>query len=71
MREALIIENGKPVNAIVIQDGAAGDAMLSESCVEITGLSPKPGVGNGWTYVDGAFVAPPEPEPADDAEVAS
>jgi len=61
MRTALIIENGEPVNAIVLPDGAKGDALLSESCVEITDLSPQPGVGIGWTYVDGEFVPPPPP----------
>jgi len=61
MRTALIVENGEPVNTIVLPDGQDGDAMLSDSCVEITGLDPKPGVGTGWTYVDGTFVPPPPP----------
>jgi hypothetical protein len=30
--------------------------------VEVTHMEPKPGVGSGWTFVDGEFVAPPEPE---------
>jgi hypothetical protein len=31
--------------------------------VDVTGLDPQPGVGNGWTYVKGAWVAPVVPEP--------
>ena len=61
MRTALIVNNGIPVNAIVIPDGADGDAMLSESCVEITGMHPQPGVGNGWAYANGKFVPPAPP----------
>lgn len=30
--------------------------------IDVTGLSPIPGVGNGWSYVNGEWVAPPEPE---------
>jgi hypothetical protein len=30
--------------------------------VDVTGLDPMPGVGNGWTYVDGEWVAPLDPE---------
>jgi hypothetical protein len=30
--------------------------------VDVTGLDPMPGVGNGWTYVKGAWVAPVAPE---------
>ena len=61
MRTALIVESGVPVNAIVLPDGPEGDALLSDTCVEITGMRPKPGVGVGWTYVDGTFVPPPPP----------
>ena len=63
MREAMILEGSEPVNVIVVQEGAEGDALLSDSCVEITDLDPKPGLGLGWTFVDGAFVAPPVPSP--------
>lgn len=59
MREAAIIQDGALVNIIVIADGPDGDALLSDSCVEITNLNPKPGLGIGWRYVDGAFVPPP------------
>jgi hypothetical protein len=31
--------------------------------VDVTGLDPQPGIGNGWTYVKGAWVAPVVPEP--------
>jgi len=61
MRTALIIQNGEPVNAIVLPKGKKGDALLSNSCVEVTNLDPQPGVGNGWTYVEGEFVPPPVP----------
>jgi hypothetical protein len=29
--------------------------------VEVTDLAPQPGVGTGWTYVEGEWVAPAEP----------
>lgn len=32
--------------------------------VDVTGLDPMPGVGNGWSYVKGKWVAPIVPEPA-------
>ena len=31
--------------------------------VDVTGLDPQPGVGTGWTYVKGAWVAPVVSEP--------
>jgi hypothetical protein len=31
--------------------------------VDVTGLDPMPGVDSGWSYVDGAWVAPAIPEP--------
>lgn len=31
--------------------------------VDVTGLDPMPGVGNGWTYVKGKWVSPVAPEP--------
>jgi hypothetical protein len=30
--------------------------------VEITGINPMPSVGTGWTFVDGEWVAPAEPD---------
>jgi hypothetical protein len=33
--------------------------------VDVTGLDPMPGLGNGWSYVKGAWVAPVVPEPVD------
>jgi hypothetical protein len=30
--------------------------------VEVTGMDPMPGVGTGWTYVGGEWVAPAEPD---------
>jgi hypothetical protein len=62
MREAAIISETSLTNVIVIEDGPDGDALLSESCVEITNMNPKPAVGTGWSYVNGAFVAPAVPE---------
>jgi hypothetical protein len=35
--------------------------------VDVTGLDPMPGVGNGWSYLDGQWIAPPEPEPEPEA----
>lgn len=62
-RVALIIEDTTPVNAVVIADGAKGDEWLeaNPNAVEVTGLDPMPGVGNGWVF-DGEWVAPPVPE---------
>lgn len=35
--------------------------------VEVTGMNPMPGVGSGWTFVEGSWVAPQlEPEPDDE-----
>ena len=31
--------------------------------VDVTALDPMPGVGNGWSYVNGAWVAPILPQP--------
>jgi hypothetical protein len=31
--------------------------------VDVTGLDPRPGVGSGWSYVKGAWVAPVASEP--------
>lgn len=59
MRTAIIVEGDTPVNAIVIPDGPDGDAMLSDTCIEVTGLDPQPGVNSGWTFVNGEFVPPP------------
>ena len=63
MRTALMLAGVTPVNTVVIADGDAGDAWLSENpdAVEITGMEPTPGVGTGWTYVKGAFVPPVVP----------
>jgi hypothetical protein len=33
--------------------------------VDVTGLDPMPGVGNGWSYVKGAWVAPVASEPVE------
>jgi hypothetical protein len=33
--------------------------------VNVTGLHPMPGVGNGWSYVKGKWVAPVVPEPVE------
>jgi hypothetical protein len=57
MREAAVLFGSDIVNVIVIPDGEDGNALLSDLCVEITGLDPKPGLGLGWTFVGGRFVA--------------
>jgi hypothetical protein len=64
-RVALVIEDITPVNAVVIAEGKAGDDWLkaNPNAVEVTGLNPPPGLGNGWTYVKGAWVAPVPPVP--------
>jgi hypothetical protein len=30
--------------------------------IDVTGVEPQPGVGNGWTYVNGEWVAPVVPD---------
>ena len=30
--------------------------------VEVTGMAPMPGVGSGWTFVEGEWVAPVDPD---------
>lgn len=64
MREAAIIDGTEIVNVIVLADGYAGDETLEimSNAVEITDMMPKPGLDNGWAYVKGKFVPPPEPE---------
>jgi len=63
MRTALTFEGVTPVNTVALADGDAGDVWLTANpdAVEITGMEPAPGVGTGWTYVDGAFIAPVVP----------
>lgn len=58
MREAAIIQDGEIANVIIIPAGKAGDKMLSDTCVDITELETKPGIGNGWKFADGAFIPP-------------
>jgi len=64
-RTALIVAGETPTQAVVIAGGEKGDQTLAENptWVEVTGMDPMPGVGNGWTYVNGGFVPPPVPEP--------
>jgi hypothetical protein len=64
-RIALVIEDTVPVNAVVIAEGKPGDDWLKTNpdAAEVTGLDPMPGVGTGWTYVNGVWVAPVPPVP--------
>lgn len=64
MRTAIIVEDSIPVNIVVFDDGAAGDEWLKNNsdAVEVTGLNPMPGIGEGWTYVNKKWVAPPAPK---------
>ena len=61
MRQAIVLDGIEPVNVIILADGPDGDVLLSETCVEITDLDLKPGLGIGWTYVNGAFLPAPLP----------
>lgn len=47
------------------EDEYGEDFLTLTGCVlvEVTGMDPMPGVGNGWTYVDGVFI-PPQPFPS-------
>lgn len=51
-RVALLVKDGTPVDSVVLEDGLPGDEYLlsNPELVEVTGLSPMPGVGNGWVY---------------------
>jgi hypothetical protein len=46
------------------EDEYGTESLTLTGCValEVTGMDPKPGLGSGWTYVDGEWVAPPAPE---------
>lgn len=64
MRTAIIINKTVPINAIVL-DEENGDAVLASygtKAVEVTGMEPMPGIGTGWKYVKGEWVAPDEPQ---------
>jgi hypothetical protein len=47
------------------EDDFGTDFITLTGCVavDVTGLDPMPGVGTGWTYVKGKWVAPVTPEP--------
>jgi hypothetical protein len=49
------------------EDDFGTDFITLTGCiaVDVTGLDPQPGVGTGWSYVKGAWVAPVVPEPVD------
>jgi hypothetical protein len=59
-RIALIFDGETPVNTVVIAEGKAGDDWLTANpeAVEVTNLDPMPGVGTGWSYAGGVWVAP-------------
>lgn len=42
------------------EDDFGTDFITLTDCiaVDVTGLDPMPGVGNGWSYIDGAWVEP-------------
>lgn len=50
------------------EDEYGKDFLTLTGCVavEVTGMDPMPGVGNGWTYIDGEFVPPATKEPIDE-----
>ena len=50
------------------EDDFGTDFITLTGCiaVDVTGLDPMPGVGNGWTYVDGEWIAPEVPEPIEE-----
>ena len=47
------------------EDDFGTDFITLTGCiaVDVTGLDPQPGVGSGWTYVNGDWVAPVLPDP--------
>ena len=53
-----IVDNSGVVDNIVIAENALN---VHGIWVDLTGMDPEP--GNGWTYVDGVFTAPPAPPP--------
>lgn len=48
-----------------IEDEYGEEYLTLTGCllVEVTGMEPMPGVGNGWTYVDGVLISP-QPYPS-------
>lgn len=64
MRVAIVLDGETPINSIVLGDGAEGDEWLAlhPDAIETTGLENTPGVGVGWKYVDGEWIAPEPPE---------
>jgi len=65
-RIALIIKGVEPINAVVIGESETGDNWLiaNPDAVEVTGMDPMPGLGSGWSYLNGEWVAPELPEDA-------
>ena len=63
-RRAIVLDGETPVDIVVLASGEKGDETLAEHAnwVEVTGLSPMPGVGNGWKYVAGEWVSPVTPQ---------
>ena len=65
MRTVVLIDGIELVNAVVVSDGPEGNKTITalkkehDAAVEVTDMDPQPGLGIGWTYVDGAFVPPP------------
>lgn len=47
------------VDNVIVWDGEA--AYEEPNGLELVAIEPAAHVGIGWTYVDGAFVAPPQP----------
>ena len=64
-RVAIVLDGEIPVNSVVIADGPEGDQTLSDnpSWVEVTDMNPMPGLDNGWSYVEGQWMAPVVPAP--------
>lgn len=63
-RRAIVLDGDTPVDVVILAPGKKGNKTLAEhdNWVEVTGLDPMPGVGNGWKYVDGQWVSPVTPE---------
>jgi len=65
MRTVVLIDGIELVNALVIAEGVEGEEAISalrlehDYVVEVTNMVPQPGLGLGWTYVNGSFVEPP------------
>lgn len=61
MRRAVLVENGKVVNSIILEEGAIGDEAISVlGCIEVTNFDVIPEIG--WNFDGQSFFYIPTEE---------